>query len=443
MNPAILRSCILPGGRVVRYLALLFLVLPLTLWATPQVVVNVPFQSGRVLKLPKSFKTLYLPTPDVATYTLRSPGVLYIQGKKLGQAPLHVLDKQGHILKTFQLKVIYPVARLQKLAKKVLGARSPSLRIEQLGDQLVIRGEVPTSNKHQKLVNAMKTLLGSHAQMIDLLHVSSQAKQINLRVKLIEVSRELNRATGLDLSTVFSSKGLGFSVDTTNLVSNVASVETISAVSQSSLSNATNQVNFGSYESGNFSISSILRILNQEKLATILAEPSITTVSGHTASIKVGGEVPITSVNSGLIQSTQVVYKPYGIELLFTPTVLDDGRIRVKVAPKMSRPESVQANPRFLRRSVSTTVELVNGQSFAIAGLLENHMSQHQQQVPGVKQVPVLSSLLTQAHGNQIEREFVIIIIPYLVKPTHQGMSVDMHHAHPSNKMVGPGFITN
>ena len=206
---------------------------------------------------------------------------------------------------------------------------------------------------------------------------------------------------------------------------------------------------FGAYSFGHFNISALLNILDQEKLATVLAEPNITTLSGQTASIKVGGEVPITSSSTGLIPTNQVNYKKYGIELKFTPELLDNGRIRVKVAPSISRPlgdvTTTLVNPVFLNRSVSTTVELLSGQSFAVAGLLENQLYQDQMQLPGVKKVPLLGNLLSQEKSSRTEREFVIVIVPYIVHPTQNGMAhlVAGVNGLRHESTQDPGFIAN
>jgi pilus assembly protein CpaC len=172
--------------------------------------------------------------------------------------------------------------------------------------------------------------------------------------------------------------------------------------------------------SGNFN--GVINALDSQGLATVLAEPTLTAISGETANFLVGGQYPIP-VPQG-VQIVTIEYKSYGISLDFTPTVLDANRISVKVRPEVSQLTSVGAAtldgisvPALTVSRADTTVELGSGQSFAIAGLFQNNGQNQIQSVPFLSDIPVLGALFRSSTFQRNESELVIIITPYIVRP--------------------------
>jgi pilus assembly protein CpaC len=166
----------------------------------------------------------------------------------------------------------------------------------------------------------------------------------------------------------------------------------------------------------------VINALNSEGLATILAEPTLTAISGETANFLVGGQYPIP-VPQGA-QIVTIEYKSYGISLDFTPTVLDDNRIDIKVRPEVSQLTNVGAAtldgvtvPALTVSRADTTVELASGQSFAIAGLFQNNGQNQIQSIPGIGDVPILGALFRSSTFQRNESELVIVVTPYIVRP--------------------------
>jgi pilus assembly protein CpaC len=165
-------------------------------------------------------------------------------------------------------------------------------------------------------------------------------------------------------------------------------------------------------------LAAALDLAESSGLATTLAQPNLTSLSGETASFLAGGEYPYT-VNNGPSSGNSIEFKQYGVQLAFTPTVLADGRISLRVRPTVSSLDfSVSASVPALRsRTAETTVELGSGQAFMIAGLLNNQTSNNISKVPGLGDIPILGSLFKSRQFQRNESELVIVVTPYLVKP--------------------------
>jgi pilus assembly protein CpaC len=180
---------------------------------------------------------------------------------------------------------------------------------------------------------------------------------------------------------------------------------------------------FGQFRTGNANIQVLVDALNQEGLLTVLAEPNLVAMSGQTASFLAGGEfpIPVAQINGAVT----VDYKQFGVKLDFTPTVMHERRISLKVRPEVSQIDataSVTTNgitvPGLSVRRADTTVELASGQSFAIGGLLQTNTTDIISQVPGLGSIPILGKLFSSTNYQNNKTELVIIVTPYLVEPT-------------------------
>jgi pilus assembly protein CpaC len=193
--------------------------------------------------------------------------------------------------------------------------------------------------------------------------------------------------------------------------------------------NGTNSI-VGSFRNGHVDLNTVIDALANENLVTVLAEPNLTAMSGETANFLAGGEFPIpvaqnnSSSNGSGNGTISVEFKKFGVSLAFTPTVLDGGRINLKVRPEVSQLStvgSVTANgfsiPALTTRTAETTVELASGQSFAIAGLLQHTSQQDANKTPFLGDVPILGALFKSDRYQRNETELVIVVTPYLVKP--------------------------
>jgi pilus assembly protein CpaC len=183
----------------------------------------------------------------------------------------------------------------------------------------------------------------------------------------------------------------------------------------------------GGFHTSHLSIDGVLNALDEEGLVTMLAEPNLTAMSGETASFLAGGEFPIP-VPQGINNTITIEFKPYGVSLDFTPTVLADNRISLKVRPEVSQIDTTNSIttggitvPALTVRRVDTTVELSSGQSFAIGGLLQSNTSDVLSELPGLGTLPILGKLFSSKNYLNNKSELVVIVTPYIVQPTDPG----------------------
>ncbi|MDP2618764.1 MAG: type II and III secretion system protein family protein [Hyphomicrobiales bacterium] len=266
--------------------------------------------------------------------------------------------------------------------------------------------------------------------------IDTNAQQVLLEVRLLEASRSAGRELGVSwwVRDPGSTRGLATgAVDrptvgppppTNTLLSPPTALFTLSPAL------ASGAVPFGTLVAqvldAGIDADIVVQALEQKGLARRLAEPNLVALSGEKASFHAGGEVPIP-VPSGDGDIT-IIFKEYGVRLNFTPVVLDDGLINLKLEPEVSEPDpsvTIRTNdievPGFVTRRASTTIELRDGQSFAMAGLLQTTHTKNQSQLPWLGQVPVLGALFRSSDFQKQETDLVIIVTPHIVKPSKPG----------------------
>jgi pilus assembly protein CpaC len=232
------------------------------------------------------------------------------------------------------------------------------------------------------------------------------ANQVNLRVMVAEVQRSVSKDFGFNFSAIGS--GVSFVSALAPLVS------PFSATLDKTL--------------GSVDVSAALKALEQEGLVSVLAEPNLTALSGETASFLAGGELPFATVNQD--GAIVVEFKDFGVSLSFTPTILDRSRISMKVRPEVSQVSGItqQVNGVAVRgintRRAETTVELGDGESLVLAGLLQRNNSQDLDKVPGLGDVPILGTLFRSQEYARDETELMIVVTPYIVRPTTERLAL-------------------
>lgn len=299
------------------------------------------------------------------------------------------------------------------IASMVPGTDDVSVRLA--GQALVLAGTVATPEIAAQTVAMAHAYAGTGAQVINNLAVLASI-QVNVRVRVAEVSRTLIRNLGFNWQAL--GKGLHWQF---GLLTGVASSSPINA--QTPLNNGDQLGASYTSPSGRWSTTSIISALIQNQLVTVLADPNLTVESGHAASFLSGGEYPIPVPSSGSNQIS-IEYKQYGVSLAVVPTVLSPSRISLKIKPEVSALSTAGAIsingtsvPALTTQKAQTTVELGSGQSFAIAGLLDNTLNQTGTGVPGVSSIPVLGAMFDNTQFQRSSEELVIIVTPYLVNP--------------------------
>jgi pilus assembly protein CpaC len=255
----------------------------------------------------------------------------------------------------------------------------------------------------------------------------SDTQQVMLEVRVIEASRQ----TGRDLGIGWSGQGRnGIGTATTSQGIGVNDDDALIRTLKDPRGAATGMQPFGQLiakvlEISGGNIDVVINALEQKGLVRRLAQPNLIAMSGETASFHAGGEVPIlTTTNNGATVATQTDYRPFGVRLTFTPVVLDGGLINLKIEPEVSELDTsinVNGNPGFISRAAKTTVELRDGQSFAMAGLLQAINAKDIQQLPGLGKLPILGALFRSTSFSKKESDLVIVVTPHIVRPAAPG----------------------
>jgi pilus assembly protein CpaC len=364
---------------------------------------------GVTLTLPAAATSAVVARPDVADVQVPSPRSLFVFGKAPGRSTVQALGAGGRILASYDVTVVPDIAQLRADLAAVPGARA-----ELAGGAILLDGEVESPAAAARAASLALVAAGGKADgVVNHLKVR-MATQVNLRVRVAEVSRTLAREIGFNFDIFGQVGGFSLGLATGREIVN-ASGELLRAPDGASSIGLVRRTD-------SLDMNAVIDALEEDGLVTVLVEPNLTARSGETASFLSGGEFPIP-VNQNL-NGIVVEFKRFGVALDFTPTVMDGGRIALKVRPEVSElNESASVDIRDIRvpglsvRRAETTVELASGQSFAIAGLLRASSSNSARQVPLLGDIPVLGALFRSTRFQRQETELVIIVTPYLVQP--------------------------
>jgi pilus assembly protein CpaC len=379
--------------------------------------------TGEVLQLPAPATAVFVADPDIADVQVPSPQTVFVLAKKAGSTTLFVLGANGKTIfkKTILVNGPDTVSQLQR----VLKARYPALdlTLAEGPGSLMVTGRVSSAAEADSVVQTLTASLPEKSKLINNMTLTRPI-QVNLRVRITEVDRNITQQLGINWNTVASSGNFQTGIISgrqfyTPPTATTPTLLTLSPTSAYSI--------FGNFLVGNTQIQGLLDALDQEGLITTLAEPNLTTLSGETASFLAGGEIPVP-VPSSASNSIGIEFKAYGVSLDFTPTVLADNRISLKVRPQVSELDysnAITINgskvPAFTVRRLDTTVDLASGQSFALGGLLQSNTSDALSMLPGLGQLPILGKLFSSKNYQNNKTELVVIVTPYLVQPTDPG----------------------
>jgi pilus assembly protein CpaC len=379
---------------------------------------------GTMLRLNEDAVSVFVADPTVADVHVPSPKTVFVLGKKTGTTTLYVLGPNNKTL----LQRTIVIARDMLTVRNTVAARFPNLNVQLSTGQgsLLLTGQVPNASDADAVVQAVTPFLADKEVLINRMTID-RPLQVQLRVRITEVDRNVTQQLGINWQALGSAVGNFYGgVFSGRQIYNYAQpLTTASGQTTYPVNLATNNAYslFGAFKTGNTDIRALVDALNQEGLLTVLAEPNLVALSGQTASFLAGGEFPIpVSQTNGAIT---VEFKQFGVKLDFTPTVLNERRISLKVRPEVSQIDttaSVTTNgvtvPGLSVRRADTTVELASGQSFAIGGLLQSNTTDIISQVPGVGSIPILGKLFSSSNYQNNKTELVIMVTPYLVEPT-------------------------
>jgi len=382
---------------------------------------------GVLIRLDRPASTVFIANPEIADIQVKSPRLIYILGKTPGETTLYATDSQERVLANRTISVSHNLSRLRSEIKALLP--TADINIRSIGSRLIISGTVHSAQAAEDVRRFAAGIVSKPENV--LVNISVLApNQVQLRVRIAEVSRTVLKQFGINWSALFRTGNFLFGIATANPV-------LVGTSLLSSTSRSTDGL-FGAFSNNSLDINGLIDALDDNGLITVLAEPNLTAISGKPATFLAGGEFPII-VPDGDGRVT-IEYKQFGVSLSFTPTILSENRISLHVKPEVSQLSTAGAIqiagftiPSLTTRRAETTVELGNGQSFAIAGLLQNNIRHDIDKFPGLGDVPILGMLFRSDRFQRDETELVIIVTPYIVRPVAANRM-----ASPTDGMVPP-----
>ncbi|MEO1729167.1 MAG: type II and III secretion system protein family protein [Pseudomonadota bacterium] len=448
---------------VIAGLALAPLTATVTTSATAQQVVS-PSQDivlsigrGELVSVPGQMTDVFVSNDTVADVQIKSQRQLYVFARAGGETTIYASNKAGDIIWSANVRVGNNIDSIDQML--ALAMPEAKVNIATMGTNTVLlTGTVAAPEDAAEAERLVQAFLGDDANVITRLKTATPL-QVNLQVKFAEVSRSLVRTIAGNLTTADGSDGFRFGVGTGRTLGQtdgfnyggplgvgnaVAGVDqqvlVIGANGQPVLNDdgtfVTQTITGPAVDSqGGTTIGALGELFGVNMLAsldiaetlgliTTLSQPNLTALSGETATFLAGGEFPIP-ISQGL-GNVAIEYRNFGVSLAYTPTVLANGRISIRVRPEVSELSSQGAItlngfqvPALTTRRTETTIELGSGQSFMIAGLMSNNSQNALDKAPGLGDVPILGNLFRSRQFNRGETELVIIVTPYLVKPVN------------------------
>jgi pilus assembly protein CpaC len=381
---------------------------------------DVPLNKSQTVTLDRPFGRAMIGSEEIADIMPISDRSIYVLGKKLGATSLTVYDKGGRVMAIMDIAVGPDVLSLRRQLGELMPGENISARIA--NDAVVLSGVVSSAAAAQNAVQIANTYAGE--KVVNMMGIGS-SQQVMLEVRFSEISRQTGKEIGV--SGFFRNGSGSFDGAIGGGASLTPDPDTGDGVLR--LSSITDS--FGifrkSFSLGGLDILGVLDSLEDKGLAKTLAEPTLVALSGEKASFLAGGEFPIPVVQGGGTggnQSITIEFKPFGVSLGFTPTILADGVINMIVEPEVSSIDpnnSIVLNditiPGLQTRRASTTLELRDGESFAIAGLIRQDFRTTVKQVPLLGSIPIIGSLFRSSGFQRGETELLIVVTPRLVQP--------------------------
>jgi pilus assembly protein CpaC len=422
-------------------------------------MMSLPRGKSAVIELPADARDVLVSDPKVADVVLSTPRRIYVLGVGAGQTDAVFFDAAGRQLLNLNIRVDQDISSLSSTMNRILPGAS--IKIEALNDSLILSGGVASLSDADKALQLARSMVSAPEKVVNMLSIASP-DQVMLKVRIIEVDRTVIKQLGFNLNAIYNqigepqymfSQAQGFGVNGSLLggVSGGYKLDTTKGpvmtrpcgyappndtalcefIVRSGGNSDTATVKSGlAGDPGLNQAESMMNAFERVGLVRTLAEPNLTAVSGEAAKFLAGGEFPVPAGRDNNGQVT-VQFKPYGVGLGFTPVVLSQGRISLKISTEYSEITNIGALtigngaatagttvPGLNVRRAETMVELPSGGSMMIAGLLQSTTKSTIDSVPGLMQLPILGALFRSRDFLNNESELVVIVTPYLVKST-------------------------
>ena len=415
-----------------------FFILPLS-----AKTIQLEIGGAHILKFNEGVSEIFIANPDIADVQLSNKHSAYLFGKAAGITRIFAMDPKGNEILNGEIVVTHNLLYL----REIIDAYDPHglVELRSIPGGILIEGMVDSPKAADNIASlAEKFIVGGTTGIAGAGAAAAQQTvvnrltikppvQVNLRVKVAEVSRSVLNKLNFDWQAVFANIGnFNFAALTgrSPITDTPIATSTVTTLVQEPLGQVTTGQGAliantlgANFNTARANINAVVDALSQEGLVTILAEPNLIAVSGETASFLAGGEFPYP-IPQQLGQIT-IDFKQFGVSLAFTPTVLDGNLISMRVRPEVSELDFSTGTtvlgttvPGILTRRAETTVQLGSGQTFAIAGLLKNTIGSGIAALPGLGDLPILGALFRSNAFKRGDTELVILVTPYLVEPS-------------------------
>ncbi len=379
---------------------------------------------SRVLDLPVAIKRASLANPEVADTVVLSPTQIYVTGKATGVTNLTLWNESGKMMGMYDVVIAPDLSRLKENLHKAMPDEKGVL-VTSSHDHITLSGTASSASNLSRALSIAEAY--APKKIVNALQVGG-VQQVMLEVRVAEMNRELIRRLGINFAMV-APDSFGLSL--------LGQLTQLAGATQTASQNITGIFGFNA---GSTSWTGFVDALKEENLLKVLAKPNLVALNGQEAAFLAGGEFPIPVPQAfGLVT---IQFKKFGVGLVFTPNILNSKHISLTVAPEVSELDFQNALrtqgftvPAISTRRAATTIELADGQSFAIGGLMRDNVKESVKKFPYLGELPIIGSLFRSSSFQKNETELVIIVTPHLVKPldlTAQTLPTD-YYVEPSD----------
>ncbi len=372
--------------------------------------VTIGLNKSMIVELPRDVRDVLVSDPKKLDAVVHTGRRAYLIGVAVGQANVFFFAKDGQQMLTLEVRIERDLSAVSKMLHRLLPGSN--IKLEAVNDNVVLTGSVRNASDASRAADIAGRLVDDedNKKIVNMLNVESK-EQVLLKVTVAELQRNVIKQLGVDLDVLLNGGSVNFAKLSTLRFPFTDGIQ--QSVAQSGLS----------WTSGANRAQAVIQALEQNNVLRTLAEPTLTAISGETASFLAGGEFPVPVSQDG--DRISVEFKPFGIGLSFTPVVMSEGRISLAVSTEVSELTNEGAVtlaaitiPALKVRRANTTVELPSGGSIAIAGLISDETKQAMTGYPGLKNLPVLGALFRSRDFEKSETELVVLVTPYVVDPT-------------------------
>ena len=371
-------------------------------------LVRIGVDKSIVIHLPADAKDVVVGNAEIVDAMVRTKNTAYLFARKAGQTNVFFFDANGQQIMALDLEVTLDTLALKKLLQRSLPGNH--ITVDSAGLNLILGGTAANPQEAKIAEDLATRMVSDQAKVVNTIKIAGE-DQVMLQVRVVEIQRDVLKQFGVNFRAIIDAGKFAFNL------SNINPFATNDLAKDSGYK--------GSFASGGSNFDGVVKAMESDGLLRTLAEPNLTAVSGQPAKFTAGGEFPyeLCEVNNG-IRACDIKFKEYGIALDFTPVVLSDGRINLKIHTSVSELNNIlsgtQNVPGLNKREAETVLEMPDGGSMMLAGLIRETTRQNASGTPGLKKLPVLGTLFRSRDFIANETELVVIVTPHIVRSVAQ-----------------------